>query len=166
MAYTPKTWTLGDYVTSADLNHIETQFDEAYDYLLIHTHDSQYYSKAEARANFWHTENDGEGSGADADLIYHPDGNKHAEDFAGLGIPSGLIIWWGRPRNTRGLAYMRRERRHKGPFGDRFIVGAGPDSGYSVRRHRHRHPRTPWKHHNNRPRADCGGNRGPPARYE
>jgi len=131
MAYTPKTWTLGDYVTSADLNHIETQFDEAYDYLLIHTHDSQYYSKAEARANFWHTENDGEGSGADADLIYHPDGNKHAEDFAGLGIPSGLIIWWEDPEIPEGWHICDGNAGTR-DLRDRFIVGAGPDSGYSV----------------------------------
>lgn len=46
------------------------------------------------QSTFWYSGNDGSGSGADADLIYYSTGNMHASDFAGLGVPTGLVVMW------------------------------------------------------------------------
>lgn len=131
MAYTPKSWVLSDLVTHADMNHTETQFDEAYDYYLAHSHTDRYYYKAAARTAFWHTGNDGPGSGADADMLYHASGNKHASEFAGLGIPAGLIIMWETTEIPSGWHLCNGEAGTR-DLRDRMIIGAGTGSWYSV----------------------------------
>jgi len=129
--YTPKAWGPGDSVQISDMDHIETQFSEAYNYFLEHGHDSRYYNKTAARETFWYSGNDGSGSGADADLIYSASGNLHASSFAGLGIPAGLIIWWEDPVIPDGWHIANGEAGTR-DLRDRFIIGAGTDSGYSV----------------------------------
>jgi hypothetical protein len=113
------------------MNHIETQFDEAYDYYSAHDHGDRYYTKATARSTFWYAGNCGTGSGADADLIYHASGNKHAADFAGLGIPSGLIIWWEDEEIPAGWHICDGNAGTR-DLRDKFIIGAGAGCGYSV----------------------------------
>ena len=95
MAYTPNpTWTSSTVISTAALDNLETEYDESYSYLTTHDHDSDYYLKADMLAAFWHAGNDGPGSGLDADLLYHADGNLHGSDFYGLGVDEGLIIWY------------------------------------------------------------------------
>lgn len=95
MAYTPNpTWTSSTVISAAALDNLETIYDESYAYLASHDHDSDYYLKATMLSTFWHAGNDGPGSGLDADLLYHADGNLHGADFYGLGVDEGLIIWY------------------------------------------------------------------------
>jgi len=81
--------------------------------------------------NFFCAENDGSGSGVDADLIYKSGGNLHAADFAGLGVATGLIIWWADATIPDGWHLC------DGTYGtidlrNRFVVGAGTGSDYAV----------------------------------
>ena len=82
-------------------------------------------------ATFWGVDNDGAGSGSDADLIYYSGGNLHIGDFDGLSVPTGLIIMWSGETvpsgwhlcdGTSGTIDLR----------DRFVVGAGTGSDYNV----------------------------------
>jgi len=133
MGYSPKSWGVGDPVAYADLNHIETQFGEAYDYFLDHDHDTRYYNKTAMRAAFWYAGNDGPVSGSDADLIYKASGNLHAAAFAGLGIPAGLIIWWeGALETIPSGCHIANGEAGTRDLRDRFIICAGTGSGYSV----------------------------------
>lgn len=131
MSYTPKSWNIGDPVTYADMNHIETQFDEAYDYYLAHGHADRYYDKTAARAAFWYAGSDGPGSGADADLLYKSTGNLHAASFAGLGIPAGIIIMWEDEEIPAGW-HLCDGTAGTRDLRERMILGAGTGSAYSV----------------------------------
>jgi hypothetical protein len=131
MAYTPKEWESGDTVTYADMNHIETQFDEAYDYYSNHNHDDRYYTKTATYAKFFYTVNDGMGCGLDADLIYKSSGNLHAVAFEGLGIPTGLIIWWEDALIPSGWHICDGTAGTR-DLRNRLMVGAGTGSNYSV----------------------------------
>jgi len=125
------TWTSADKINTAALNNFETQYSEASTHLSTHGHTSSYYTKSEMLATFWGVDSDGAGSGSDADLIYHADGNLHIGDFAGLSVPTGLIIMWSGDTipagwhlcdGTGGTVDLR----------DRFVVGAGTGSDYNV----------------------------------
>jgi len=95
MAYVPNpTWASDTVISTAALDNLETEYEESYSYLTTHNHDSDYYLQAAMDSAFWHTGNDGPGSGLDADLLYHEDGNLHGSEFYGLGVPEGLIIWY------------------------------------------------------------------------
>lgn len=87
-------WSSGDILTVASMNNFETIHTEASSYLASHNHDSVYYTKAVMDSTFFRAGNDGPGSGLDADLIYKASGNLHASSFAGLGVPTGLIVMW------------------------------------------------------------------------
>ena len=131
MSYTPKSWVIGDSVTYADMNHLETQFDEAYDYYLAHGHAGRYYTKTAARTAFWYSGNCGSGSGADADLLYKSTGNLHAATFAGLGVPAGVIIMWEEDEIPAGWHLCTGEAGTR-DLRDKMIIGAGTGSAYSV----------------------------------
>lgn len=80
---------------------------------------------------FWGVDNDGAGSGSDADLIYYSGGNLHIGDFDGLSVPTGLIIMWSGETVPTGWHLC------DGTLGtidlrDRFVVGAGTGSDYNV----------------------------------
>ena len=85
-------WVAEDHMTPDIMDHFETIYGEASAHLTEHLHDDLYYTQAETRAAFWYAGNDGSGSGADADLIYHSTGNLHASSFYGAGVPTGLIV--------------------------------------------------------------------------
>jgi hypothetical protein len=137
MAYT-KThdpWVAGNAVSLAALDNFETLYTEISSYLASHTHDASYYTKTEMEATFWYAGNDGhkgDGSGPDVDYIYKSGGNMSIADFAGAGIPTGLVIWWygaialipdgwQLADGTNGTIDLR----------DRMVVGAGTGSAYS-----------------------------------
>lgn len=133
MTYTKNhsSWGASDKLTTAKMNNFETEYTEITSYLNSHDHTATYYTKAEMVATFWCAENDGTGSGADADLIYHEDGNMEVADFAGKGVPTGLIIMWAESAIPAGWALC------DGSSGtvdlrDKFVVGAGTGSDYSV----------------------------------
>jgi len=124
MAYTKTTWTSGTAITTSLLNHLETQYSEAKSLVDSHNHDSRYYTESEMNSGFWHAGNDGTGTGCDADTL----GGHEASYFAGVGVPSGLIIMfsgatpsgWYDCNGANGTPDLR----------DKFVVGAG--SGYEV----------------------------------
>lgn len=133
MSYTKNhsSWSASDKLTTATMNNFETQYTEITTYLNTHNHLTTYYTKSEMIATYWCAENDGPGSGADADLIYHEDGNMHVGDFDGMGVPTGLIIMWSGEVIPSGWALC------DGSSGtvdltDRFVVCAGTGSDYSV----------------------------------
>jgi len=90
----PPGWQGTDLVTPARMDNFETIYTEASSYLTSHNHDSLYQTKTEMEATYWYAGNAGPGSGADADFVYKSTGNMHAAAFAGLGIPTGLIVLW------------------------------------------------------------------------
>ncbi len=96
MAYTKNhtSWLVTDPITNTVLNNFETIYTELVAYLLSHNHNDIYYTKAQMQSRYFYNSNDGAGSGLDADLLYYSGGNKHAADFAGMGVPTGLIILW------------------------------------------------------------------------
>ena len=94
MAYTKTTWAHDTKFTTTNLNNCETQYDEAYAGAVAHTHDTRYYTKIEMDNWFWCADNDGPGSGCDADLLYYAGGNKHYADFGAGGVAQYTIIMW------------------------------------------------------------------------
>lgn len=131
MAYTKTTWAADVALTVARLNNLETQYDEAMTLFTGHNHDSVHYTKTESDTRFWHEGNDGAGSGMDADLLYYAGGNKHAADFAAVGVPAGLIIGWPEATDPPGWQEANGTNGTRDLRG-RFIVCAGVGSGYNV----------------------------------
>lgn len=135
MAYTKNRdpWNSGDLVTIATMDNFETIYTEASSYLSSHTHDDLYPTKAEMEAAYWYAGNDGSGSGADADLIYRSTGNLHAASFAGMGVPTGLvIIWYGSVASIPSGWHICDGSGGTIDLRNRFPVGAGTGSSYSV----------------------------------
>jgi microcystin-dependent protein len=89
-----ESWLATDPITNTVMNNFETIYTELAAYLLSHNHDDLYYTKTQMESTYFYNLNDGAGSGLDADLIYHIDGNLHASSFYGLGVPIGLVILW------------------------------------------------------------------------
>jgi hypothetical protein len=124
-------WAADDIVTPAYMDNFEKIYTESASYLSSHTHDASYYTKAEMQAKFWYAGNDGPASGADADLIYKSTGNLHAASFAGLGVPTGLVVMWS------GGAVPSGWHLCDGNAGtvnllNKFVIGAGTGSDYAV----------------------------------
>jgi len=126
MVYTKTTWTSTTAITSELLNNAETQYDEAYTVYSVHNHDSSHYLKSQSDSIFWNSDNDGHGSGCDADLLYHPSGNKHASDLIAGGVPSGLIILWSGQNVPSGWALCDGSNGTP-DLRNRFVIGAGGD---------------------------------------
>lgn len=134
MAYTKNQdpWEAGDAVSLAVLDNFETIYTEISSYLASHTHDASYYTKAEMEATFWYAGNDGAASGSDADLIYVATGNLHTASFAGLGIPTGLVIlWYGAIVDIPAGWALCNGSSGTIDLRDRMVVGAGTGSSYS-----------------------------------
>ena len=127
MTYTPNpTWISTTAITSAKLNNLETQYTESSTYLAAHIHDTLYYTQAQCQAAYWYAGNDGSWSGADADLLYKASGNLHGSAFQGLGVDTGIIIWWYGAANAVPSGWHLCD----GGSGtvdlrDKFVVGAG-----------------------------------------
>ena len=129
MAYTKTNWTETTAITTTLLNHAETQFDEAKAVFDAHNHDTSYYTKTTMDTAFWHTGNDGSGSGMDADLLYSASGNKHAADIAGIGVPTGLIIlWYGDAASVPAGWHICDGAAGTVDLRDRFVYGLGSGS--------------------------------------
>lgn len=124
MAYTKTTWTSGTAITTSLLNHLESQYAEAKSLVDNHNHDSRYFTESEMNSGFWHAGNDGSGSGCDADTL----GGHEASYFAGVGVPSGLIIMFS--GSTPSGWYDCNGANGTPDLRDRFIVGAG--NSYAV----------------------------------
>jgi hypothetical protein len=117
-------WGVGDAISLAHLDNFETIYTEASSYLSSHNHDSSYYQKSQMEAAFAYSENDGSGSGIDADLLYHASGNLHASSFAGLGVPTGLVIMWSGASVPDGW-HLCDGNAGTIDLRDKFVVGAG-----------------------------------------
>lgn len=128
MAYTKNQdpWGSGDLVTTIVMDNFETIYSEVTTYLSSHTHDTLYPTKSEMEADFWYAGNDGSGSGADADLIYRSGGNLHAASFAGMGVPTGLIIlWYGSTGSIPSGWHICDGTTGTVDLRNKFIIGAG-----------------------------------------
>ena len=117
-------WLTTDALTTAAMDHIETQYDEAYTYFTAHNHDDRYYTKTVMESTFWYSGNDGPASGSDADLIYKSTGNLHAAAFIGMGVPVGLIIMWSGGAAPSGW-HLCDGTAGTVDLRDMFILGAG-----------------------------------------
>jgi hypothetical protein len=134
MAYTKthNPWVAGDAVSLAALDNFETIYTEISSYLSTHTHDASYYTKNEMESTFWYAGNDGAASGSDADLIYKSTGNLHAASFAGLGIPTGLVIWWyGSIASIPSGWQLADGTNGTIDLRNMMVVGAGTGSAYT-----------------------------------
>lgn len=126
-------WASGDLLSTAALDNFETIYTEAFSYLASHNHDALYPTQAEMIAAYWYAGNDGSGSGADADLIYQSTGNLHAASFAGLGVPTGLVIlWYGSVASIPSGWHLCDGTAGTIDLRGKFPVGAGIGSDYSV----------------------------------
>jgi hypothetical protein len=124
MAYTKTTWDHDTLITTTNMNNAETQYDLAYADAVAHNHDTRYYTKTEMDAWFWCADNDGPGSGCDADLLYHASGNMHYADFGAGGVSQYTIIMWD------GVSLPAGWVECNGSSGtpdlrDSFVLGAG-----------------------------------------
>lgn len=126
-------WISSDLVTVAIMDNFETIYSEASSYLAAHNHDDLYPTRAELEAAYWYAGNDGSGSGSDADLIYKSTGNLHASSFAGLGVPTGLIVlWYGSTGSVPTGWHLCDGTEGTRDLRGKFVVGAGTGSSYSV----------------------------------
>jgi hypothetical protein len=134
MAYTKNKdpWTSGDSLTTTYMNNFENIYTELSAYLSTHNHDALYQTQAEMQAAYWYSGNCGSGSGADADLLYKSTGNLHAASFAGLGVPIGLIILWYGSTGSIPAGWQLANGTGTIDLRNRFPVGAGTGSAYSV----------------------------------
>jgi len=126
-------WAAGDVVTVAILNNFETIYTESASYLSSHNHDALYQTKTEMEAAYWYAGNDGSGSGSDADFLYKSTGNLHAASFTGLGVVTGLVVlWYGSTGSIPSGWHLCDGTVGTVDLRNRFIVGAGTGSSYSV----------------------------------
>jgi hypothetical protein len=127
MGYTPNpTWESNTIITTQALDNLETQYDESYSYLTTHNHDTDFHLKADMDSTYWNAENTGPGSGSDADLLYHSGGNKHASDFAGLGVTNSIVImWYGSIESIPPGWHLCDGSNGTPDLRDKFILGAG-----------------------------------------
>lgn len=125
MAYIKTVWAVDTEITSSLLNHMEEQYAEAVSIIGTHDHDSDYYRKSETDQKYYHANNMGAGSGADADTLR---GNAPAY-FEGIGAPAGFICMFGAGAIPSG--WLLCDGSEGTPdMRDRFLVGAG--STYAV----------------------------------
>ena len=126
MTYTEITWAADTPVSVENLNHLETQYDEAISNINDHNHDDDYYLKTYIESNFWNTGNVGPSSGCDADTL----GGYEASEFAGIGVPSGIIILWhGAVGDIPGGWYLCNGANGTPDLRGRFVVSAGGTYG-------------------------------------
>jgi hypothetical protein len=127
MTYTPNsTWIRTTPITSAKLSNLETQYTESSTYLAGHIHDTLYYTQTQCQAAYWNSTNDGTSSGADADLLYKATGNLHGSSFQGLGVDTGIIIWWYGASNAVPSGWHLCDGTTGTPdLRGKFVVGAG-----------------------------------------
>ena len=126
-------WATGDLITTTVMDNFETIYTEASSYLAAHTHDGLYPTQSEMQSTFWYAGNDGPGSGSDADLLYKSTGNLHAASFAGLGVPTGLVIlWYGSTGSIPSGWHLCDGTSGTIDLRGKFTVGAGTGSSYTV----------------------------------
>lgn len=100
MAYVPNSpaWNASSNISAARLNHLQEQYDEIVALIVAHNHDGRYYTKLLMDSYFWTADNDGPGSGLDADLLEGVEG-----DAVSSGIDYGVIgFWYGTAEDFSG----------------------------------------------------------------
>jgi microcystin-dependent protein len=135
MAYTKNhdSWSDSDTLTTAIMQNFETVYTEASSYLTTHVHDDLYPTQTEMRAAYWYAGNDGPGSGSDADMLYKSTGNLHASDFAGLGVPTGLVVlWYGSVATIPSGWHLCDGSDGTIDMRGKFAYGSGTGARYSV----------------------------------
>lgn len=125
-SYTKTTWSSSVAITAKRMNHLETQYEEIEYLVNNHQHDTSHYKKTESDSKFYHAENMGGNSSADADLL---DG-QHVSALIGTGLPAGAILMWsGSDGNIPyGWAVCNGQivNGYQTPdLRDRFVIGAG-----------------------------------------
>lgn len=126
MTYTKTTWSNSTELTSARLNNMETQFDAGKADFEAHVHTSDYYTRTQMETTFWSADNDGSGSGLDADMIIGPTGAVHGSEATGMGVPAGVIImWWGAVTDVPYGWRLCNGNDGTPDLGTKYIVGAG-----------------------------------------
>jgi hypothetical protein len=131
MTYTKTIWSADIALTVSRLTNLASQYDLAYVDFENHNHNDLYYTKTEMDAIFWNEDNDGAGSGCDADMLYSSGGNKHASDLEGVGGTTGMIIMWESLTIPDGWHECDGTNGTK-DLRDRFVLGAGSGSGLSI----------------------------------
>ena len=131
MVYSKTTWAADVALTVSRLTNLASQYDLAYTDFENHNHNDLYYTKTEMDSTFWNEDNDGAGSGCDADMLYSSGGNKHAVDLIGVGGTTGMIIMWDSLTIPDGWHECDGTNGTK-DLRDRFVIGAGSGSGLSI----------------------------------
>ncbi len=116
-------WSESDLRSAEAMNHIEGQWDEGYELVSAHNHDSDYYTKTTGDTTFITTSFY---SQFDADSL---DG-YHLADLQGTMLPIGAImIWSGSDSTVPDGWYVCDGTAHGGyttpDLRERFIIGAG-----------------------------------------
>jgi len=128
-------WASGDLLTTTVLNNFETIYEDITSpivgHLYTHDHDALYPRIEEMDDAYWHAGNDGPGSGSDADLLYRSSGNLHASAFAGMGVPTGLVVlWYGSVASIPSGWHLCDGTSGTIDLRGRFTVGAGTGAAY------------------------------------
>ena len=89
IAYVPTTWASGTSITTTLLAHMETQYTNIIAYLAQHNHDARYYIEGTMDTYFWNIDNDGPGSGLNADTLQ----GQHASSMS-AGVTPGICGFW------------------------------------------------------------------------
>lgn len=125
MAYTRTLWKEYGMTTQQKVdafNNMETQYDAMVADLTSHGHTSRYYTRSEMDAKFYHSGNDGSGSGLVAETL---DGFTAEQILAGA-IPSGVIgIWKGDVYSVPSGWVVCNGQNGTPDLRDRFVIGAG-----------------------------------------
>jgi hypothetical protein len=108
------------YPISAEaMNHMETQWNNIFSQIQIHTHDGLYYTKSESDAKFFSTTFF---SGFDADML---DGN-HLSDIITTILPVGsIMVWKGGDYDVPEGWHICDGTNSTPDLRERFVIGAG-----------------------------------------
>jgi len=89
MSYTKVIFDATEPLNLTNLNMLGSQYDEMKDDIEGHDHDSDYYTKTVMDVRFVHSNNDGEGSGCNANTI-----NGYTKAELLVSVPENLIVWY------------------------------------------------------------------------
>jgi hypothetical protein len=136
MAYVPKVWSSSSVIAVSDIEHMQLQYDEIMTELEAHTHDDRYHTKEESDSYFWNADNDGPGSGLNADKL---EGTEGADIESGL-TPGIIGFWYGSLSSFSGKLLTGYPNWHiadgsdgSEDLSDIFPIGAyAVGSGYQV----------------------------------
>jgi hypothetical protein len=130
MTYSKFNWLDASWRSAEQFNHLETQYSAMKSLSDSHIHDTQFYTKTESDAKYFHSGHMGLGSGFDADTL---DG-YHAAALVGSGFPLGSIVIWSADIGTIPSGWVICNGQTSNGYltpdlRDRFVVGAGGTYG-------------------------------------